>query len=669
MTQERLKHPFNKAGSDAVHPSLTAVRPFGPTAPPGVSHAGHSLSRIAVFAPQTKLSVNTPGDSFEREADSMADTVMRAEAPAEADPTSLSEGGAPETGLQRKESGDASAGTLPDASGAVSTGLAGGGQPLDVATRAFMEPRFGHDFSQVKIHTDSQASQSTEHLAARAYTLGSDIAFRAGEYDPGSAAGKRLLAHELTHVVQQGSAGRSSGADKKAQRQVMRRDAPAVTTGQAGPGVQRAVDTNGGSFDTPTYAAKNGLAGATKSVGADIRLEFTPNALVQADNIGLTQTVKTFQSTTAGGPVDTPKNARTKFPDALTTGEGDVGRGIDRVDTASGSTLPTTNPLYGVHNKPGKDAVPGVGGTPGTEAVPEHASASLTDTPASSNAGFGSHKKKPDGSFEPAVKAWMTDSPVRYISFAGQQYTQTFETTALILDGPMANTYLGSVEWGWKSDAAGVAALDPASVRIVRAGAPTADFMAAAAKWNGLSFTDSTTGTTHDAVKLPVTTVDSAAVAPGAMTTRDLLARLNLVKSQEGALPTGPGVDRSNKSFERTALEAEMGRRHAKVDVHVNKKEGRFLDDKVYVKLTGAGGAASATDKFKMDDGDEHSFRVPLSAAAPFTGPVQLEAWNYNALSSDDRIVSTAWGPPFGAVTAGGGATRSTYTMQIQLED
>lgn len=103
---------------------------------------------------------------------------------------------------QRKDTGGPQSA---DVSGVVSQGLSGGGQPLDDSTRAYMEPRFGHDFSQVRIHTDSRASQSSEQIAARAYTVGSDIAFRAGEFRPGTGEGKRLLAHELTHVVQQGA--------------------------------------------------------------------------------------------------------------------------------------------------------------------------------------------------------------------------------------------------------------------------------------------------------------------------------------------------------------------------------------------------------------------------------------------------------------------------------
>ncbi len=81
--------------------------------------------------------------------------------------------------------------------------MKGGGQPLPDATRAAFEPRFGYDFSHVRVHTDEQAADTAKSLKARAFTVGHDIAFGAGEYAPESAAGQKLLAHELTHVIQQ----------------------------------------------------------------------------------------------------------------------------------------------------------------------------------------------------------------------------------------------------------------------------------------------------------------------------------------------------------------------------------------------------------------------------------------------------------------------------------
>jgi outer membrane protein OmpA-like peptidoglycan-associated protein len=85
----------------------------------------------------------------------------------------------------------------------VSEVLRSPGQPLDAGTRTFMEPRFGHDFSRVRVHTDAQAAESARAVNALAYTVGRDVVFNTGHYAPGTTAGRRLLAHELTHTIQQ----------------------------------------------------------------------------------------------------------------------------------------------------------------------------------------------------------------------------------------------------------------------------------------------------------------------------------------------------------------------------------------------------------------------------------------------------------------------------------
>lgn len=81
----------------------------------------------------------------------------------------------------------------------------GDGAPLDGATRSFMEARLGHDFSDVRIHTGPRADESARSINAQAYTVGTDVAFRNGIYEPESPGGRRVIAHELTHVIQQKS--------------------------------------------------------------------------------------------------------------------------------------------------------------------------------------------------------------------------------------------------------------------------------------------------------------------------------------------------------------------------------------------------------------------------------------------------------------------------------
>jgi hypothetical protein len=81
----------------------------------------------------------------------------------------------------------------------------GGGAPLDKGTKGLMESRLGADFSDVRVHTDAKASESARSVQAYAYTVGTDVVFQSGKYEPESDSGKRMLAHELTHVVQQRS--------------------------------------------------------------------------------------------------------------------------------------------------------------------------------------------------------------------------------------------------------------------------------------------------------------------------------------------------------------------------------------------------------------------------------------------------------------------------------
>lgn len=104
------------------------------------------------------------------------------------------------TNLQRKVSNQESTDKVPPV---VHEVLNSPGHPLDSRTRALMEPRFGHDFSQVRVHTDAKSAESARKVNALAYTVGRDVVFGTGQFAPEKGTGQRLLAHELTHVVQQ----------------------------------------------------------------------------------------------------------------------------------------------------------------------------------------------------------------------------------------------------------------------------------------------------------------------------------------------------------------------------------------------------------------------------------------------------------------------------------
>ena len=159
---------------------------------------------------QAKLAVSHPQDPYEQEADRVADQVMRTPE----SQTRPAMGAAPSVqrhGVECRDelhrSAAAEAGAVVDtATEAAIAALAGRGRPLPKSVRAFMEPRFNADFAAVRVHDDAQAHQLARSLSAQAFTVGSNVVFGAGRYVPDSDAGKRLLAHELTHVVQQAGA-------------------------------------------------------------------------------------------------------------------------------------------------------------------------------------------------------------------------------------------------------------------------------------------------------------------------------------------------------------------------------------------------------------------------------------------------------------------------------
>jgi len=204
------------------------VGPESPTARAAPRGVSWDFSKIAIFPPdraaqsqssyapratplttaiQAKLVGGSVDDPLEHEADRVADHVMRmpdSDLSAGASPPQMSRKCAAcveeEDKAKRLQMKPALAGEVP---AAVHEALRSAGQPLDSATRAYFEPRYGRSFADVRIHNDSLASRSAEALGARAYAVGQDIVFGAAEYQPGNKGGDRLLAHELAHVVQQ----------------------------------------------------------------------------------------------------------------------------------------------------------------------------------------------------------------------------------------------------------------------------------------------------------------------------------------------------------------------------------------------------------------------------------------------------------------------------------
>jgi Domain of unknown function (DUF4157) len=156
-------------------------------------------------APVSRLSalkVGAVNDPLEHEANRIADQVMRMPEPEVAPPFAripLSRKSEQEKVQKKSTALDVGDRTAPES---VREALRAPGQPLDPSSRGYFEPRFGHDFSRVRVHSDAGAAQSARDIDARAYTVGNNIVFGAGRFAPGAGAGRQLLAHELAHVVQ-----------------------------------------------------------------------------------------------------------------------------------------------------------------------------------------------------------------------------------------------------------------------------------------------------------------------------------------------------------------------------------------------------------------------------------------------------------------------------------
>jgi len=183
-----------------------------PAPEPVVAQRGQAppLQRMA-------LRVSSVHDSAEHEAADAARRVVRMDAPPRIASRASVAARSP-VRVQRASSGGGTA-LAPDTAARIGA-RRGGGRPLPGPLRRYMEPRFGADFARVRVHDDAEAAVLSRRLAARAFTTGADVFFGAGQFQPDSADGRELIAHELAHTVQQGAAPRA---------QVQRAEAPALS--------------------------------------------------------------------------------------------------------------------------------------------------------------------------------------------------------------------------------------------------------------------------------------------------------------------------------------------------------------------------------------------------------------------------------------------------------
>ena len=293
MARQRV--PAEKARSPAT------IKPRAPRGHPPAAGGLLGLQREVGNASvgailQAKLRVNKPGDRYEQEADRVADAVMRMPDPlasgggvgavgggndigvVEADGMSTSKRGTStsplaitpvqrmcadcedemqrepmeeEEPLQAKDAsgGSAVAGQIvsPTVEGRISS-MQGGGRPLAKETRAYFEPRFGRSFARVRVHTGTQAATVARSVNARAFTVGSNVVFGAGEYAPRTDAGRRLLGHELVHTIQQ---SRGTVATQVLAREAEEPCPPDCMVSPVPPGCPVSCDIDGSDIKEP----------------------------------------------------------------------------------------------------------------------------------------------------------------------------------------------------------------------------------------------------------------------------------------------------------------------------------------------------------------------------------------------------------------------------------
>jgi hypothetical protein len=279
-----------------------------------------SAAFSAVASIQRGPAVSSPGDALEREADDVAEKVMRMAKPV------------PRTG--RTPSANTTTATTAGAAldtGAAVRAAAQGGAPLSEHVRSYFEPRFGHDFGDVRVHADGEAAIAARAVQARAYTFGSDIVFGAGEYAPATEQGRRLLAHELAHVVQQ-----RNGVRSLARQPITPCDPSGCAAGPVAGSSSEFHNTPGTGVDATRQRNAAAISGPTTSPAPNltnfVRQELLPRdtplytALMAKANIvvDLAHAAQTGAVSFPGSPgtINIPKSLEDQAADYMTKGPG-----------------------------------------------------------------------------------------------------------------------------------------------------------------------------------------------------------------------------------------------------------------------------------------------------------------------------------------------------------
>jgi len=373
--------------------------------------------------------------------------------------------------------------------------------------QANMESSFGQDFSGVNIHRNSQEAL---RLNALAYTQGESIHFAPGEFTPHSESGRNLIGHEFAHVVQQRSGvvnptavlgkglalnnnqGLENEADrlgrKAVQGEVVEKyqspslgirnsiRSPAQMKGQV---IQLAKKTSQyGDFTDESYTTIKDSTG--KEIGVEMYMKFKPGKNVDAEMIGLVQSVRSVEKGTpfaiGGDPTIKSRMITSKDAVKISSPAKDTDEGI-QIDQHSGYR----NPLYSTGAVASTDTKLSEASTP--KPVSKMTAAEVTASPVTGKnyKGWGEH-----GYRYKSGKAWkekdaeLHDAPM--LSTRTTDAEQLFETTALSIKGTQKSTYYGSVQWGWRTDSKGNFSAIP--FELQSHGTPSSTFLKAAEIWN-----------------------------------------------------------------------------------------------------------------------------------------------------------------------------------------
>ena len=465
---------------------------------------------------QTKLEVGSPNDRYEHEANQVADAVMQ---------SSTKQVQTKQSGLanfiQRLAGGQNGGDTIggskvsPEVESRIQSSR-GSGQALEGNTRSHMEQAFGVDFSKVRIHTGTESDKLNRSLQAKAFTTGSDIFFRNGAYNPANKAGQHLLAHELTHTVQQQSG--------KMNRMP----------------IQRVMDTSGGTWDEKEF--KSEMVDGSKP-GALMEMHFTPNNLVESKKVALVQKVK---KTHNGVNLDAQKKQTEKDGGYMSDGyQTASNRTTDTGDGHWDRALTMTNPVYGAKDLgEGKDI-----------SKTEKSSFDMSDTtdPSKrSNYQLGHRYNTWFGAKNNVREAILWDKP--NMPSAGDGSEMIFEISALSIEGGQKGTFYGSVEWGFKvTGDKSNPTVNLVGPSIVSQGTPSDNMKELAEVWNNKP--TKTGGKSIDNTKMLTTNYTSLA---NDIDLTDAVAVQQAIDTIELQIKGLKGTDAKNAKFEVKFLKNKL---------------------------------------------------------------------------------------------------------------